>query len=235
MPGPGRLRAGRVEALSDIAAPGDRPIRLLVVDDHEVFATSLAVAIAREPGIEVVAAVTTEAAARVAIGGGVDVVLLDFRLGDRDGTVVSRALLDEFPNVAIVMLTATADETVLVRALDAGCVGFVTKTEPLAVTVDAVKRAAAGESVVTPALLARLLSRTRRGRAHSRETLTPREMDILALVVAGLTNQEIADRLFLSRDTVRNHVASILSKLGAHSKLEAAAVAVRSGLIAPPS
>lgn len=211
------------------------PIRLLIVDDHEVFATSLARAIGDDPTIKVVDTVSSGNAARQATLHGVDVVLMDFRLGDEDGVLLTTTLLGAYPDLAIVMLTATADEAVLSRALDAGCVGFVTKSEPLETVVAAVTRAAAGESVISPALLARLLARSRRDGPHSGHDLTTREMEVLGLIVAGLTNQQIADQLFVARDTVRNHVASILSKLGAHSKLQAASIAVRRGLIPPPA
>lgn len=212
------------------------PIHVLIVDDHEVFATSLARALSDEADFVVHDPVADEAGARAVLDGAdhVDVVLSDVRLAESSGVDLARAVTAEFPHVAVVMLTASQDEAVMAAALDAGCAGFVTKTEPLATVVSAVRAAAAGESVVTPALLARLLRRVSGRDEGDSAQLTRRELEVLALVVEGGTNQQIADQLFVSRDTVRNHVASILSKLGVHSKLQAAAEAQRRGLVSPP-
>lgn len=208
-------------------------IRVLVVDDHEVFGTSLARTLADEPDLDVRGAVTSVPAALEAVEGGVDVVLSDFRLADGDGVTLARAVTERWPDTAVVMLTASNDEAVLASALDAGCSGFVTKSEPLENVLAAVRGAAAGEAVITPALLARLLPRLVSRPKGRNPDLTPREREVLALIVNGGSNREIADALFLSLDTVRNHVASILAKLGVHSKLQAAAVATQRGLISP--
>lgn len=209
-------------------------VRVLVVDDHEVFGASLARTLDDEPDIDVVGSVTSVAEALELIPDGVDVVLSDFRLAETDGVRFARTLGERWPAVKVVMLTASNDEAVLAAALEAGCAGFVTKAESLTRVIAAIRGAAAGEAVITPALLARLLPRlAQRGRGRSPD-LTPRELEVLGLIVRGQSNQEIADELFLSRDTVRNHVASILSKLGVHSKLQAAAVAVQRGLVVAP-
>jgi len=208
-------------------------IRVLVVDDHEIFGTSLARTLADEPDLVVLGAVTTVPAALSAIQQGVDVVLSDFRLADGDGVSLARMILERAPDVAVVMLTASNDEAVLAAALDAGCSGFVTKSESLDNVLAAVRGAAAGEAVITPALLARLLPRLASRPKGRNPDLTPREREVLALIVKGGSNREIAETLYLSLDTVRNHVASILSKLGVHSKLQAAAVATQRGLISP--
>ena len=119
-------------------------------------------------------------------------------------------------------------------ALDAGCAGFITKSDPLDLVLTAVRSAASGESVISPALLARLLpklvSRAPRGRNPD---LTQRELEVLQAMARGGSNQQIADELILSRDTVRNHVASILSKLGVNSKLQAVTLAIQRGLVSP--
>lgn len=208
-------------------------IRILVVDDHEVFGTSLTRTLADEPDLAVRGAVTTVPAALEAVEGGVDVVLSDFRLADGDGVTLARMIIERSPSTAVVMLTASNDEAVLASALDAGCSGFVTKSEPLENVLAAVRGAAAGEAVITPALLARLLPRLASRPKGRNPDLTPREREVLTLIVKGGSNREIADALFLSLDTVRNHVASILGKLGVHSKLQAAAVATQRGLISP--
>jgi DNA-binding NarL/FixJ family response regulator len=212
----------------------DGAVRVLVVDDHEVFGTSLARTLDDEPDIDVVGSVTRVTDALEVIPQGVDVILSDFRLADSDGVRFAHTVRERWPDVKVVMLTASNDEAVLAAALDAGCAGFVTKAESLTTVIAAIRGAAAGEAVITPSLLARLLPRlAQRGKGRN-PALTKREHEVLVLIVQGKSNQEIADDLVLSRDTVRNHVASILAKLGVHSKLQAAAVAVQRGLVVPP-
>jgi DNA-binding NarL/FixJ family response regulator len=133
----------------------------------------------------------------------------------------------------VVILTAVEDEAVLAAAIEAGCAGFLTKTASVEELVGAVRQAAAGEAVISPALLVRLLPRLHRREQPTRFELTPRELDVLKLLAGGMSNAAIADDLNLSVNTVRNHVANLLMKLGVHSKLEALSVAVREGLVAP--
>ena len=132
------------------------------------------------------------------------------------------------------VLTAAAEDSMLVTATEAGCAGFILKTSPLEELVAAVRTAAAGEIMVSSDLLARLLSRLHHRHDQPSHDLTTRERQILELIGEGLTNGAIAKRLFISVNTVRNHVQNILAKLDAHSKLEALSVAIRDGLIEPP-
>ena len=210
---------------------GGSTIRLLVVDDHGVFATSVGRALSDEPDIEVVATASTAAEAREHVLQGVDVVLCDYRLGDGDGATLAVELRERQPDVQVVMLTASEDDSVLLAAIDAGCCGFLTKSQPLEEVIAAVRAAAAGESVISPAMLARLLPRLGRNPVSTSADMTPRELEVLEVMSKGGSNQVIADELFVSRDTIRNHVASILRKLDAHSKLEAVAVAAQRGII----
>lgn len=209
------------------------PITVLIVDDHAMFAASLARVIADEDDLEVAAAVTTADDALAAMHAGVDVVLTDFRLVGSDGIQLAGRVQAAWPEARVVMLTASNDELLMTAALEAGCSGFITKTDPLELVLAAIRSAAAGESVVSPALLARLLPRLVTRPRGRNPDLTARERDILQVMARGGSNQQIADELALSRDTVRNHVASILSKLGVNSKLQAVTLAVQRGLLSP--
>ncbi len=212
------------------------PVRLLIVDDHDMFADSLRLALSTEDDLTVVGTAPTLAAARAMIvADAPDVVLLDHRLPDGlgvDSIVELKALR---PSAKIVVLTAAAEDAMLVTATEAGCAGFILKTSALDELVAAVRTAAAGEIMVSSDLLARLLNRLHHRHEQPAHDLTTREREILGLIAEGLTNGAIAKRLFISVNTVRNHVQNILAKLDAHSKLEALSIAIRDGLIDPPA
>jgi DNA-binding NarL/FixJ family response regulator len=218
------------------AAPGGAtPVRLLIVDDHDMFAESLRRALSAEPDFVVTGTAATLAQARAMIvSEAPDVVLLDHQLPDGLGVDSISDLMGLNPRAKIVVLTAAAEDSMLVAATEAGCAGFILKTSPLQELVAAVRTAAAGEIMVSPELLARLLNRLHRRYDKPAHELTRREAEILELIAEGLTNGAIATRLFISVNTVRNHVQNILAKLDAHSKLEALSIAIRDGLISPP-
>ena len=207
------------------------PVRILLVDAHSVFTDAMASALADEADLEIVAVAGTGEAGIESYTDDVDVVLCDFRLPDIDGIEVVTRILARDPDAKVVMLSASTDEGVLVAAVEAGCAGFVSKTASLSEVAAAVRAASMGEAVVSPALLARLLPRLARSGGPGADELTPRELEVLQAMAAGGTNREIGEALFIAHDTVRNHVASLSQKLGAHSKLEAVAVAVRRGII----
>lgn len=211
------------------------PTRLLVVDDHDMFAESLRLALSAENDFDVVGTATTLAQARNLVATlAPDVVLLDHRLPDGLGVESIGALKALQPDLQVVILTAAAEDAMLVQATEAGCAGFILKTSPLDELVAAVRTAAAGEIMISSDLLARLLNRLHHQRESPSADLTARERDILLLIARGLTNSAIASELFISVNTVRNHVQSLLAKLGAHSKLEALSIAIRDGVIEPP-
>ena len=211
--------------------PGGQ-IRVLIVDDHEILASSLAMVLEQQPDITTVGVAGTLAQARDMLRTTApDVVLLDHRLPDGDGVAAIGDLHALRPPARIVVLTATAADHVLVAAVEAGAAGFVSKTRGITEVTSAVRAAAAGEAVVSSEMLARLLPRLQRNRQTGRTELTDREREVLTLLADGLSNAAIAKRLVVSVHTVRNHIANMSGKLGAHSKLEVLSIAVREGLL----
>jgi two-component system, NarL family, response regulator DevR len=210
----------------------DRPIRVLVVDDHDVLASSLAMVLNAEADIVAVGVANTLDQARMLVRTAQpDVVLLDHRMPDGDGVSAIPGLRALRPTMGIVVLTASAADHVLMAAIEAGASGFLSKTRSIDEVTAAVRAAAAGESVISPEMLARLLPRFQRAGGHGAADLTDREREVLSLVAEGLSNAAMAERMVVSVHTVRNHIASMSAKLGAHSKLEALSIAVRQGLL----
>jgi DNA-binding NarL/FixJ family response regulator len=207
---------------------------VLIIDDHRLFAQAMAAALDQEPELQVVEIAASLQTGVEALGREpVDVVLLDYRLPDSHGVNGIGSVLEAAPDTAVVMVTASDDERVLLAAVEAGASGFVSKTADIADIHTAVRKAAAGEASIAPNLLPRLLSRLAQRGTGVGSDLTTREREVLERISSGRTNADIARELFVSVNTVRNHVQSVLTKLGAHSKLEAAAIAVREGLVAP--
>ncbi|HLZ37659.1 MAG TPA: response regulator transcription factor [Mycobacteriales bacterium] len=209
-----------------------RSTRIVIVDDHAMFAESLRLALEQQADLSVVgSARTVREALSLVAASKPDVVVVDYRLPDGDGVALARAIRATGAARQIVMLTSAENDGVLLAAVDAGCTGFVTKTAPLDELVAAIRAAAVGEAVISPALLSRLLPRMQPGFRGVGADMTARELEVLRLLADGLSNAAIAARLTISVHTVRNHVASILAKLGVHSKLEALATAVREGIL----
>jgi DNA-binding NarL/FixJ family response regulator len=208
------------------------PIRVLIVDDHEMLATSLAHVLSLEPDMISVGIASTLARARTLIVTTTpDVVLLDHRLPDGDGVSAIAELRALRPSVQIVVVTASTADHVLVAAIEGGASGFVSKSRSLMEVTAAIRAAATGEAVISPEMLMRLLPRLGRTNGASRHQLTDRENEVLGYLAEGLSNAAMAERLTVSVHTVRNHVANLSAKLGAHSKLEALTIAVREGIM----
>ncbi len=153
---------------------------------------------------------------------------------DGDGPEATEYIKRYAPAVKVVMLTGRTDQAAMVRALAAGCSGFVTKTEGADHLIGAIRNAHHDEAVPSPTDLAPLLAELRGTQRGLGATLSLREVEVLEFVAAGLPNKAIGERLYLSVHTVRNHVQRILEKLQVHSKLEAVAVGVREGIIVMP-
>lgn len=206
-------------------------IRVVLVDDHEMVAESFERVLATTGDIEVVAVAGTAAAAVAAAKEHIpDVIVMDYLLPDDLGAVAATRIRSEHPQIKIVMLSGTDDPRALASALNAGCVGYFQKTRALRELPAAIRAAAAGGAVISPQDLERLGAQPQ-ALGTSTASLTRREREVLVLVAEGLPNQAIAERLFLSLNTVRTHVQTILHKMGAHSKLEAVRVAEKHGLL----
>jgi DNA-binding NarL/FixJ family response regulator len=201
-----------------------------------MVAEALAAALAVEPDIAVVGVVGTAAAARDRVRATMpDVVLLDHHLPDGLGTTLACELRAERPRMRVVLVTGSGDdETLLAEAIAAGCAGFVVKHKGLRDLVGAVRAAHAGDAVISPGLLRNLVLRLSQGSGQVPYGLTQREIEILRSLADGMSNRAIADELDITLHTVRNHVQSVIRKIGAHSKLEAVSTALREGVIAPP-
>jgi two-component system response regulator DevR len=208
------------------------PIRVFLLDDHEVVRRGLADLLGSEPDIAVVGDADT---AQHAIVRGPalrpDVAVLDVRLPDGDGITVCRELRDRVPGVACLMLTSFDDEDALLDAIMAGAAGYVLKQIKGSDLVSAVRTVASGQSMLDPATTARLMRTLRSDPAEPSAvpselaSLSPRERDILALIGDGLTNREIGRKLYLSEKTVKNHISRLLAKLGVQRRVQAAVIA----------
>lgn len=213
----------------------DAPVSVLLVDDHKMFAESLATVLGSDARIDVLGvASSAEAGQRLALQLRPRVALIDHDLPDRTGVALATDLMAALPDLMTVMLTASTDDRVLLAAIDAGFAGFLTKDRAVAEVVDAVLATARGEALISPAQLEALLPRLSRRERTVGEDLTPRELQLLDHLARGQSNKAIAAELHLSVNTVRNYMQSLLVKLGAHSKLEAVSTAVRAGLIDYP-
>jgi DNA-binding NarL/FixJ family response regulator len=205
-----------------------RPLRLLLVDDHEVVRQGLAALLARRPAFQVVAEAGTVAEAVAAARRfRPDIVVMDVRLPDGTGIEACRDIRAEMPETRVVMLTSYPDEEAVLAAIMAGASGYLLKQIRGRDLVEALESIGRGASLLDPAVTERVLERVRRiasgeGRDELAE-LTSQERKILMLVAEGKTNREIAAEIFLSDKTVKNYVSSILSKLNLQRRAQAAA------------
>lgn len=210
-------------------------IRVLVVDDHGMLAASLAAMIDGEPDMTVVGAVSTLAEARAFMSHRQpDVVLLDHRLPDGMGAFAVAELKTLAPGARVLVMSAAVDDAAVIAATEQGASGFISKTSSLEEVLAALRLAAAGDVVLGPSLLARLLPRLGARAGAARTVLSARELEVLQLLTNGRNSREISGDLHLSLNTVRNHIQSILGKLGVHSKLEAVSKAIGDELVTPP-
>jgi two-component system response regulator DevR len=205
-------------------------IRVYLLDDHEVVRHGLKDLLEREGDIEVVGESGSAVDAEHRIPAlRPDVAILDGRLPDGSGIDVCREIRSVDPTIQALILTSFEDDEALFSAIMAGAAGYVLKQIRGTDLVDAVRRVAAGQSLLDPAVTVRVMERIRRGTEQPDELkgLTEQERRILALIPEGLTNREIAGRMFLAEKTVKNYVSSLLAKLGMERRTQAAVLATK--------
>jgi two-component system NarL family response regulator len=212
-------------------------VRVLIADDHALFRRGLVMVLEGEDGIEVVAeAEDGEEAVARAEETAPDVVLMDVRMPKMSGIEATRAIAEVVPSARILMLTVSDEEDDLYEAVKAGATGYLLKEISIEEVANAIRAVITGQSLISPSMASKLLTEFNNlARQASQKVLAPklteRELQVLKLVAQGLSNREVAEQLFISENTVKNHVRNILEKLHLHSRMEAVVYAVREKLL----
>jgi DNA-binding NarL/FixJ family response regulator len=216
-----------------VSAPAGDPIRVIVADDHPMFRAGVVASLAAQPDIRVVGEGESAAdAVKLVERHNPDVALLDIAMPG-GGLTAARDISASSPATRVVMLTVSEDEDDLLAAMKAGASGYVLKGAAATELVSVLRTVSAGEVYVAPGLAWGLLREMSRPKSAPLDELSAREREVLELVAAGLSNQEIGDRLSLAEKTIKHYMTSILSKLRVRSRVEAALLAYREGM-APP-
>ena len=201
-------------------------ITCLIVDDHEVVREGLRLSLSRAPHIRVIGeAGDGESAVALAERRRPDVVIMDVRMPGMDGLEATKELMEKVPDSAVLIFTAYSERSLLARGLESGAKGYILKEAPHQTLLNAIEKVAAGEDFRDPALLPAFVSGVQEG------MLTGREREILQLLADGMSNADVAQRLFISQETVKSHVRHILTKLEADTRTHAVAIALRDAII----
>ena len=207
------------------------PIRVLIVDDHAMVRSGLAAFLAVSDDLELVGEAQDGAeAVRQVAELRPDVVLMDLVMPGTDGVKATRTICERCPSTRVLALPSFPEDQLVQQVLEAGATGYLLKNVGADDLAQAIRAARAGRATLAPEAAQALISRAKQGPPPGQE-LSPREREVLALMVQGLSNPDIADRLVVGRSTVKFHVSSILGKLGATSRTEAVAVAVQHHLV----
>ena len=210
----------------------ETPIKVLLVDDHEMVRIGLAAVLGTEDGIEVVGeAGSGEEGIRLAQEYHPDVVLMDLVMDGMDGIETTRQLMNQFPNLKVIVLTSYLDDEKMYPVIEAGAFSYLLKTSRASEVADAIRAAARGQSVLESQVASKMMNRFRhpQNEAPAHNDLTDREMEVLRLVAQGKSNQDIADDLIIGIKTVKFHVTNILGKLGVEDRTQAAIYAYKMG------
>ena len=201
-------------------------ITALIVDDHEVVREGLRLSLSRAPHIRVIGeAADGESAVELAERRKPDVVIMDVRMPGMDGLEATKILTERVPGSAVLIFTAYSERSLLSRGLESGAKGYVLKEAPHETLLRAIEKVASGEGFVDPALMPAFLT------GKDDDTLTTREREILQLLADGMSNADVATKLFISQETVKSHVRHILAKLEADTRTQAVAIALREAII----
>jgi DNA-binding NarL/FixJ family response regulator len=207
-------------------------IRVVLADDHPVVREGLRGMLAAEPGIEVVADAASGAeVVAVTARFQPDVVLMDLRMPHGDGVEATTRIVGGHPGIRVVVLTTYETDADIVRAVEAGAVGYLLKDASISELGNAIRAAARGETVLAPSVARRLVSHVRQPR---RDLLSSRETEVLALVARGLTNAEIGQQLSITEATVKTHLLRLFGKLGVNDRTAAVTSAIVLGVIPSP-
>jgi NarL family two-component system response regulator LiaR len=203
----------------------------MLVDDHAVVRSGLAAFLSVFDDLELVAEVGTgEEAVRVCAEAQPDVVLMDLVMPGMDGAAATKAIRDKCPHIQVIALTSFKEQDLVEGALQAGAIGYLLKNVSADELADAIRAAHAGRPTLAPEAARALIQSAREPQAPGYD-LTEREREVLALMVEGLSNPEIAERMVVSRSTIKFHVSNVLSKLGAASRTEAVSLALKHKLV----
>ncbi len=201
-------------------------ITCLIVDDHEVVREGLRLSLSRAPNIRVVGEASDGASAvSLAERRRPKVVIMDVRMPGMDGLEATKILTQEVPQTSVLIFTAYSERSLLGRGLESGAKGYILKEAPHQTLLRAIEKVAAGEGYVDPALMPAFVT------GKEGELLTPREREILQLLSEGMSNADVAGKLYISQETVKSHVRHILSKLEADTRTHAVAIALREAII----
>jgi len=215
----------------------DQAIRVMICDDHALFRRGLVMVLEFEDGMEVVGEADDGAAALALAEDLVpDVVLMDVRMPNVSGIEATRAIAASVPTAKILMLTVSDEEEDLYEAVKAGANGYLLKEISIEEVAGAIRAVVTGQSLISPSMASKLLAEFNTLAKAAEEKvavpkLTDRELQVLKLVAQGMSNREVAEQLFISENTVKNHVRNILEKLHLHSRMEAVVYAVREKIL----
>ncbi len=207
-------------------------IRILIADDHPVVRTGLEGMLASQPEFEVIGAASNgKQALELAERLRPDVVLMDLRMPELDGVAATTEIRRRLPQVQVLVLTTYDSDADILRAIEAGAIGYLLKDAPREDLFRAIRAAARGESFLAPAVAARLMGRMR---APAEEMLSAREIQVLTMVAQGASNKEIGRQLHISEATVKTHLLHIFGKLGVNDRTQAVTVAAQRGIVHLP-